>query len=98
MKHKKTQKMPIDMKVFVITLIISIVMMQVQRIRWIAYLNENGFLVKDIFVPANMWLPFHTTPTSIVVDSLCIVPFIILVIGVVSKLNNQKQKKAEPVN
>lgn len=81
----KNQKTDTGLSGFGITLIISIVLILVQRSRWIAYLEENGFGAKDVFVPLHTWLPFHTTPTSVLLNMLILLPVIFLIVGAARK-------------
>ena len=77
------------MKIFGVSLVLSVVLTQVQRIRWMAYLEKNGFETKDIFVPMDIWIPFQLSLSSITIDILCIIPFIFLAFGGISIFNQE---------
>jgi hypothetical protein len=89
MKTHKGKHIPLGMTIFVVTFICAIVATQVQRVRYIAYLHDQGISSFSIWVSPDIWLPFHCNVLSVLLDAISVLPFVLIAIGLISRWNKR---------
>lgn len=77
MNKKKSEKnnIPLGAMLFVLDFFVLILAAHVDRICYIAFLGRNGYGLKDIFVPWDMFVKYHTSGIGLF---LAIVMFILI--------------------
>lgn len=87
--RKPGKRNPFALSLLLLFFVLSIAAIQVQRIRYLDYLHDQGFSVFRLLVPVNVWLPFHLEPLSLILDGISILPLLFLALGGIRLINRR---------